>query len=68
MHYQHKITTYKQSIAVVLSTVLIHLSLEHEYSLIDPIEGFELAVRFLQRILLQKKQSVLWYERGGDSL
>ena len=38
------------------------LSIEHEDPLIDPQEGFELAVRFLQNILIKKPPSKLWYE------
>ena len=38
------------------------LSIEHEDPLIDPEEGFELAVSFLQDILVRKPQSKLWYE------
>ena len=38
------------------------LSIEHEDPLIDPEEGFELAVATLQRILPRKPPSKLWYE------
>jgi len=38
------------------------LSIEHEDPLIDPEEGFELAAALLQRILIRKPPSKLWYE------
>ena len=38
------------------------LSIEHEDPLIDPEEGFELAVGVLSRILPQKPPTKLWYE------
>ena len=38
------------------------MSIEHEDPLIDPEEGFELAVDFLQRINVKKVRSKLWYE------
>jgi sugar phosphate isomerase/epimerase len=38
------------------------LSIEHEDPLIDPEEGFELAVALLQRVLVRKPPTRLWYE------
>jgi len=38
------------------------LSIEHEDPLIDPEEGFELAVRLLQQVLIRKPPARLWYE------
>jgi sugar phosphate isomerase/epimerase len=38
------------------------LSIEHEDILIDPEEGFELAVRLLQNIIIRKPPTRLWYE------
>jgi sporulation protein YlmC with PRC-barrel domain len=38
------------------------LSVEHEDPLIDPIEGFELAVKVLRNVLVEKPPSRLWYE------
>lgn len=38
------------------------LSIEHEDPLIDPEEGFELAVATLQKVLIRKPASKLWYE------
>lgn len=38
------------------------LSVEHEDPLIDPIEGFELAVKVLRNVVLEKPPSRLWYE------
>jgi len=38
------------------------LSIEHEDPLIDPEEGFELAVKVLQNVLIRKPASRLWYE------
>jgi len=38
------------------------LSVEHEDPLIDPIEGFELAVKVLRNVLVDKPPSRLWYE------
>lgn len=38
------------------------LSIEHEDPLIDPEEGFALTVSFLQRIMVRKPRSKLWYE------
>jgi sugar phosphate isomerase/epimerase len=39
------------------------LSIEHEDPLIDPEEGFELAVGVLQKLLIRKPSSLLWYEQ-----
>lgn len=38
------------------------LSIEHEDPLIDPEEGFELAVGVLQKVLIRKPAAKLWYE------
>ena len=38
------------------------LSIEHEDPLIDPEEGFELAVKLLQSVLIRKPAAKLWYE------
>ncbi len=38
------------------------LSIEHEDPLIDPEEGFELAVKVLQNVLIRKPPARLWYE------
>ena len=38
------------------------LSIEHEDPLIDPEEGFELAVGLLQKVLTRKPPARLWYE------
>ena len=38
------------------------LSIEHEDPLIDPEEGFELAVGVLQKVLIRKPPAKLWYE------
>ncbi|HMN30064.1 MAG TPA: sugar phosphate isomerase/epimerase [Caldilineaceae bacterium] len=38
------------------------LSIEHEDPLIDPEEGFEQAVATLQRVLIRKPPTKLWYE------
>tara|TARA_B100000315_G_scaffold240313_1_gene259972 strand:+ start:204 stop:1166 length:963 start_codon:yes stop_codon:yes gene_type:complete len=38
------------------------LSIEHEDPLIDPEEGFGLAVRTLQNVLIRKPPTRLWYE------
>lgn len=38
------------------------LSVEHEDPLIDPVEGFELAVKLLREVLIEKPPSRLWYE------
>jgi len=38
------------------------LSIEHEDPLISSEEGFELAVELLQRVLLQKPSTKLWFE------
>ncbi len=38
------------------------LSIEHEDPLIDPEEGFELAVATLQRVVIRKPPARLWYE------
>ncbi len=36
------------------------VSIEHEDQLIDPAEGFEYAIKFLQKILIKKSPAVLW--------
>ncbi len=38
------------------------LSVEHEDPLIEPEEGFELAVELLQRVMPRKTPTALWFE------